>query len=481
MHLQVAIFDCCHSGGLFRDAVSSRSLHSVPPRLPLPLNLDRELFEGVFDTTPTDSARGIDLVLPSGFAYSGTKSHVLLAACQPKEKAREATFEGKQRGRFTYHLLRYLRDIATLNHPPMTYATLVEGVSKYMAQGPNAEPVSRGTSGASDPIGQHPLCEGRYKHRILFSTEEEARANSFPLAYMPVQPGQPQKGDALYVVAGSIQGVNENTQFMYRHRIPNTTAFETVTHITLQVVPDTVETDRSQLRAIGTSGDLAPQTALEKRSLPEHAMVTVSTWGLKSMRVWCARGVPLAVPRETARFERAAHSKLADVYCYEDRSNGSERKYIFKRRDPLSLLFTSATPKLSWPTPITEDATILDAIAKFNFHLYHHNESADVRQDLQFDVRIHPLRRRNGGLHQIYEIAGGPESDLLANASPHHLPTRHATYHMCGDDVKEAIVTGGECYGFTVVNRSDFNLFVYFDPADYSIAVSQFPEQSVHI
>lgn len=452
----------------------------VPARLPLPLDLDRELFQGVFEI-PSTGARGFDLVLPSGFAYSGTKSHVLLAACQPNEKSREAKVGGMQRGRFTYHLLRYLRGVdATTDRVPVTYAALVEEVSKSLARETDAEPAGRGSySNASDSITQTPHCEGSHKHRILFSTEEEAPVDTFPLAYMPVQPGHPCDEEALYVMAGSMQGITEDTQFVYRYLIPDSNGFEAFANIAL--ISRTIEADRSRLSPVGTSGDLAPETTriLQKEMLPEHAMVSIYTWGSKPMKIWCALEVPLAVPRERSKFERVEYHDDADVWCSRYQLDGFAIKYLFQKRDPLSLHFNYTIPILQLSAPITQDDAVLDAIAKYNFHLYRYNASPAVRQDLQFDVRLHPLQSRdNGGLHSILDIAGGHDADLLAKGTSHRLRTdRSSTYNLYqGFEVKEAVISYLKpYYGLTVVNRSKLDLFVYvfyFDPADYSITAS---------
>lgn len=464
----------------------SRSLSShreVPARLPLPLDLDRELFQGVFDM-PATEARSLEYILPPGFAYSGTKSHVLLAACQPREKAREAKFEGVLRGRFTYHLLRYLRSVAATDHHPTTYATLVEEVSKILALGTTyADPASRGgQSDASDTFSQRPHCEGHHKHRILFTTEEEIRVDTFPLAYKPLQPERPHDGEALYVMAGSIQGVTTDTQFVYRYQFPGSIGL-----VNIALVPSAVDANRSQLERRGGIGwDLAPEDVLEKASLPENATVSVTTWDSMPMKIWCARGVPSAVPLEGARFARVAYHGDADASCSRYQQPGSyDIKYIFEKHDPLSVHFKGATPKLRLRTPITEDDAILNAIAKFNFHLYRYNVSSEMRQDLPFDVRLHPLQRRDkGGLHQILDFVDG-QSDLLENAQRYRLHTdRRSTYSVYKDfEVKEAIITNlSPYYGLTVVNRSKFDLFVYvfyFDPADYSIAASNLSSFSV--
>ena len=464
----------------------SRSLSShnaVPARLPLPLDLDRELFQGVFDI-PSIGARDVDLVLPSGFAYSGTKSHVLLAACQPKEKARETTVDGIHRGRFTYHLLNYLRDISTTpNYFPITYATLVEEVSKCLPQAAGAKHASRvSQSSAPDAVAQQPLCEGRHKHRILFSTEEEAPINTFPLSYEPVSPGRPQDGEALYVKAGSIQGIVEDTRFVYRYLKPDTVGVEAFVNITLAPASDhdAVEADRSRLSPVGTIWQLPPEKILAKESLSKHAVVSITTWGSKPMKIWCALGIPFAVPLERSRFERVGHPDDADVFCSLYQSAGSQTtEYLLEKRDPISLHFNSATPELLRSTPFTDDDAVLDAIAKFNFQLYWYNASPEVRQDLPFDVRLHPLKRNyNGGLQSILGIAGDLESDLLSNGTPHRIYTsRTFTYGLYrGFELQEAVVTDLDpYYGLTVVNRSKFDLFVYvfyFDPADYSITVS---------
>ena len=144
--------------------------------LPLPRDLDKELFEGVFGQLP-EASRDAKLVMPSGFAYSSTESHVLLAACQPRQKAREGTFGGFQRGRFTHHLLDCLRRTPSLQ---ITYAALMDTVSQQLTRTVDTE-FSGGTANTDIP-DQQPHCEGSHKWRLLFSTKEEKSSESFDLA-----------------------------------------------------------------------------------------------------------------------------------------------------------------------------------------------------------------------------------------------------------------------------------------------------------
>ena len=138
-YFQVSIFDCCHSGGIARgqdDSGPARFLSSrndqLAPRPALPPGLDRELFKGVFDQDQDIvQDRYLSLVTPPGFAYRGEMSHVLLAACQSNEKAREHHDSGIPRGRFTSHLLQILRKVTPESgiSQSITYATLIEAVS----------------------------------------------------------------------------------------------------------------------------------------------------------------------------------------------------------------------------------------------------------------------------------------------------------------------------------------------------------------
>lgn len=113
--MQTVIFDCCHSGSGTRESKSTR----LPERgfeldYPVPEDLDKPIWSHVQD-------RG--LAVPTGWAKSGTRSHVFLAACREREKAHEEN----GRGLFTKALLETLRGVAT---DKLTYEDLMARIPK---------------------------------------------------------------------------------------------------------------------------------------------------------------------------------------------------------------------------------------------------------------------------------------------------------------------------------------------------------------
>ncbi|KAH9931363.1 uncharacterized protein B0H18DRAFT_1142189 [Fomitopsis serialis] len=200
----VAIFDCCHSGGMHRSgpaSVTSETRHlptgSQLPRPPIPETLDQYIWAW----QDPDAGRGAAMVPvaqpETGFSDPEARSHVLLAACQPHQTAQEHTIDGMPRGVFTFHLLAYMR----MKHgEDLTYARLVDALRK-------PDGVDLRCPGTLQWMaGQTPLCIGRNKHRLLFTTDEAREiASTFPIRY--------DKG-LLYVGAGYRNKVLKGTRFV---------------------------------------------------------------------------------------------------------------------------------------------------------------------------------------------------------------------------------------------------------------------------
>lgn len=447
----------------------------------LPLDLDRELFRGVLDQD--EKARNLRQHTPSGFAYSGAESHVLLAACQPNQKARELDESGKHHGRFTYHLLQCLRNDVANRAQPLTYAALVDMVAQRMD--PKSGTIAGAGSVTDGPDVQQPHCEGRHRHRILFSTEEEARSDTFPLIYLSTPCNDVPKSSAgLFVEAGSAQGIGLDTRFVYRYRA---TSLDThgglYGYITLQ--PIAIGANRTSIGICGQS-PVAPTSSKElledRLRRGKRATVSISTWGYKPMKVWYEQGVPARVGPgngNVVRFTEVERSDEADICCQPN--IGTTNGYTLKRCDPLIAHFEGAKPVIPLPnnTLVTKGASFFNGIAHFNFHLYNHNSIVKVRQDLAFDVQLHPLQRHDeGGIEMRYRPKEGSQ-DLLAQSTLHRVPEDTSlTYSVCGDEVREVLVTDvTETYGITVVNKSPIlvDMFVYvfyFDPLNYEILVS---------
>lgn len=244
----------------------------------LPIDLDKDVYNRFKDITEQDDSdtRAVSLVTPAGFAYSATKSHVLLAACQPGEKAREGiAVDGHHRGRFTYHLLKYLRAGGIENTPNITYNALTEAVSQRMAAPHAGAPLDCALTAV-----QRPHCEGRYKQRRLFSLEEEV---SFPLRYALCDPRKTMQ--ALYVAAGSAQGINENSKFTCRYSrhpsVPSSKSKAATSEVVLLPLhTEAVEAERTKVTVASEFPGYLSVAELEGRS-PDSppVMATISAWG----------------------------------------------------------------------------------------------------------------------------------------------------------------------------------------------------------
>ncbi|KAH0838871.1 hypothetical protein J3R83DRAFT_7288 [Lanmaoa asiatica] len=180
----VAVFDCCHSGGLSRaeekEEKTLRIRSIPPPPYPPPADLNLE----IWSSTPEPCARAAKTVIQTGFQHKTMESHVLLAACRPDEQAMEdPSAKDAPGGLFTTALIEGLRHYSLHD---TTYARLFEMLDLKQKN-------------------QHPQCEGTNKDRLLFSVNtHHNRETTFKVS---------EKGHRLYVSAGSIHGIVVGTEF----------------------------------------------------------------------------------------------------------------------------------------------------------------------------------------------------------------------------------------------------------------------------
>ena len=266
-----------------------------------------------------------------------------------------------------------------------------------------------------------------------------------------------------------------DTRFVYHHRRPHGDGEAFLGGIIdVPLVPTEVEATRTRVR--GITAKLCALVTKEALGRIQHPVAAIQTWSIKCMKVWCGTSLTLASPRDatTAGFERG-HRKNAHLRSYREGDF-----YVLQKCDPLAIRFKASQPKIILPRPLTNDVDALGMVAKFNFHLYRFNPHCKVREDLQFDVEMHPLiTEKNGGLHDTYKKKPG-SVDLLRSGShwrPDDFdPDKTCVYTICEDGVREAIINDTRpYYGVTVVNRSKFPLFVYvyyFNAGEFSIEVS---------
>ncbi|KAI9461121.1 caspase domain-containing protein [Boletus coccyginus] len=178
----VAIFDCCHSGGLSRSEENTRlrTRSLPPPPDPAPADLDREIWSSL----PEPCARAAHTVIQTGFQYKAMASHILLAACRPGEAALEdPDAKNAPGGLFTTALIEGLRR-STLHDT--SYNRLFETLDLKHN-------------------GQHPQCEGTNRDRLLFSVN--TLRNGRTTAKVS------ERGNKLWVSAGSIHGIVDGAAF----------------------------------------------------------------------------------------------------------------------------------------------------------------------------------------------------------------------------------------------------------------------------
>ncbi|KIM26234.1 hypothetical protein M408DRAFT_194109 [Serendipita vermifera MAFF 305830] len=153
------ILDCCYSGSGTRDASDIRKVRSAKIEKVIP-----DIRKGT---------RGCEIA--KGFLHTGLRSHVLLAACNENEKARE---DGG-RGEFTKRLIQTFVETGGR----VTYHDLLLKLGHIR--------------------GQNPQCEGYYKTRFLW----DCMAIGFP--HFNVR----WEDKYLILEAGFVHGITENTHF----------------------------------------------------------------------------------------------------------------------------------------------------------------------------------------------------------------------------------------------------------------------------
>ncbi|KIM28590.1 hypothetical protein M408DRAFT_137083 [Serendipita vermifera MAFF 305830] len=162
------IFDCCHAGSLTRND-RSRLVRGVKLDIDVPSDLDDDILKYARVTS-----------VPPKFLTTDLSSHVLLAACGQKEKAKENPI--KSRGEFTMALLNTLMSVGA---DQVTYKDLIQRL----------------------PIlpDQNPQCEGHHQNDILFRSK--APSHRCQLYAVRVDDGE-------YILeAGSVHGVTKGSTF----------------------------------------------------------------------------------------------------------------------------------------------------------------------------------------------------------------------------------------------------------------------------
>ena len=114
----LVVLDCCHSGSGTRAALVDNRLHATAVRRIPTDNRKRPLETYVFGNEL--AGRDVDLTAED-WALLSSGDHVLLAACQDNQLAKEYVAEGKTFGTFSY----FLRQILTESRRSLSYVELI--------------------------------------------------------------------------------------------------------------------------------------------------------------------------------------------------------------------------------------------------------------------------------------------------------------------------------------------------------------------
>ncbi|KZV68253.1 hypothetical protein PENSPDRAFT_687430 [Peniophora sp. CONT] len=407
------IFDCCHSGSGTRSLSPSSASEPTrrdrgfeqPEGWTMSPMLDRDIWKDV----PVQRSA----LFEGGDSAGGLKSHVLLAACGPLEKAQEQY----RRGAFTSALLTTLCRTGT---ETITYQQLLKEL----------------------PIvpGQTPQFEGENTGRILF----DARAPSQRRALYEVV----KKKTGHLLKAGTIDGITASAEFdVYR-----------TSHIKVEDKP----LARMYAKDVrGFDSDIAPLDP-GVAILPDVCFALQTSFSeAEQLRLHIASDKP-ALRDVRAAIDEEVRSGLQTVRVVDDRklahlsiavSSGQVEYHI---ADESVLRYRHDRLYYRTPLPQLLDALrpVLDAATHFFRHL-HRKPPTSSNIKLAEKVEL--------GLFKV-ELSTDIDEDL---AQQIFLPSGD---NLIKDGVVE-IETGPETqYGFTIKSNMDVHIALfYFDCSDLSI------------
>ncbi|KAJ7193458.1 caspase domain-containing protein [Mycena pura] len=342
-----------------------------------------------------------------------TATHVLLAACREDETAQEVVLKDNScRGRFTERLITLLRRLP-LEHT--TYADLV----------------------ASLPIwsGQNPHCGGARRNHLVFNANHLWPGQKF-LPLLPDASSDPSGLQTYSVDIGSVEGIVPGAEF---------TAFSGAKKPLCVLVAHSARVNRTILIKKGT----------ERIDIPEGARVQISDWmnGGMILRVYITPNFPyekelftstLASSQQRKHtFIRAPSVEEADILLRTEADEvvlehlgGIMGESRFQRRFSLG--------EKGAHLPI-----LVDGIAHFKYFLERHYSGVPFAD---FQLKMHRLRGEYPAREP--DLGFGDGGNLIRNMQARFVPDKDA------------------CYGFTIRNTSNIDLFpylFYFDPQKYTI------------
>lgn len=461
-----------------------RGVRDLPDAKPLPPTLDHDIL-----FPPVHKAM-VSLEHPF-VPYKTRATHVTLAACSSQEKAKEKSCTltrvagdapvTETRGVFSVNLISMLRTLGRDGMRGWSYLHLMTELSR------------RGSFSECLPSlrlsGQNPECKGAHKTHAFFSKGGPVDVpDSFTLI---------KDGNTWHVQAGAVHGVVPGTEFGLTQ-----TAMQRMGYRAMDVILHATDGVEALACRVDSNYPL-PDTL-------DHSCVVVIRWGsanpfLTTVSIRGAKSTSLDPELSTRRAascdelyhrvvsENNPHDLLVDI----SRESGTVGVSRIERRDYLVATFCSSTRvrDLAAQSAALPPTRVLNAISRFNFHLYRLNTAKRIDDDLKVDVLFHVVERA---------LAEGSRYRVRADMDPtayyedilHSAATFMAKHRRC-DTLHNSEVSGGtgsnititkpvreivlkpideHFYGFTLVNNSNVDLFpyvFYFDPDTYAIKVLQ--------
>ncbi|KZT05443.1 uncharacterized protein LAESUDRAFT_760313 [Laetiporus sulphureus 93-53] len=416
----VAIFDCCHSGDMSRDDFQYRE-YELETKTYIPIYPDALIDINKWFSASLSSShlRGARQVLPNCFRYDGLASHVLLSACRPEEKAREAQY----RGAFTKALLNRLYEIAQGEGEPTTYISLVATL-----------PTPSQT--------QNPQCGGTNAGRLLWVNETPFDVDvGFKVTVTQSK---------LSVAAGSLVGVEKGMKFDVQVAREPSEMLHGFTITTVGPASSSFKVDTAKY----TLPELEKKITILSRAIFPDLVTMRFTYYLARQT--------LQLPSSAPECATLQNRDEADIQIIDlDESTG---QWILQNRQPVVNKYAASAASVE--APFNDIWKTCQHIARFNFHL-----GRKFKTPLQgVKIELYILKR------------GGPEDDSLSiyEADEQILPdsSRKDVSASC---LPEYTIKYNPkfVYGIKIVNDSEYDLYPYlfnFDPYEYSIEKWYTPE-----
>ncbi|KAH9913837.1 uncharacterized protein B0H18DRAFT_157028 [Fomitopsis serialis] len=263
------------------------------------------------------------------------------------------------RGAFSANLIRTLRITGKERLGALTYAHLMDDLPR------------RAIHPFPSLLEQHPQCDGIHSDRVLFSTR---RIPDAPDSFILIRQGHTWR-----VQAGTIHGITEGTQFALSSTLSGIQAKGEVKLEAENVWPTTCEAPCS-------SAGVELDSSIPQRVVVTHWNQPISL----ATRVYVRR-----TPGDDglAINARALYRVTHDESDARDLILGAiPGGWRLERFDPLVTHFYGSARVLEVAGSSSAHATrVLDAVSRFNFHLYRSNVDVAIDKELCLTVQMHAL------------------------------------------------------------------------------------------